>query len=132
MTDKECNTPAEIPRVRLWGRPVKPMAIGILMALSAVSINGWVGIAKPAGYDRVLAVVAGITLALMLCSWCSRSQKIFEWSLLFTAGIFTARAAGVALEVGHPAAGLLPMSVAVLAGGSYILEKADQFPYWGK
>ena len=126
------NTPAEIPKVTLLGRPVKPLAIGILIALFAIGVNGYQYIAQSSGYDQPLAVVAVLTLLLMLSSWCLRSQKMFEWSLLFTAGIFTARAAGVALEVGHPVAGLLPFSVAVLAGGSYILEKADQFHYWGK
>lgn len=126
------NTPAEIPKVILLGRPVKPMAGGILLALFAVGINGYQYIAESSGYDKHLAVAATLTLLLMLYSWFLRSQKMFEWSLLFTAGIFTARAVGVALQIGHPAAGLLPFAVAVLAGGSYILEKADQFHYWGK
>lgn len=126
------NTPAEIPRVTLLGRPVKPLAIGILIALFAIGFNGYKYIAESAGYDQPLAIIAALTLLLMLSSWFLRSQKMFEWSLLFTAGIFTARAAGVAFEYGHLAGGLLPFSVAVLTGGSYILEKADQFHDWGK
>lgn len=130
MSDK--HTPAEIPRVRLWGRPVKPMALGILMALFAVGSNCRGRFAETTGYDQLLAIVATVALFTMVVSWILRKQALFEIALLLTAGLFTARAVGVALEVGHPFAGLLPFSVAVLAGGSYVLEKADQFHYWGK
>lgn len=126
------TTPAELPRVHWLGRPVKPLAVGLIIALIGVTLNIWLPVAEPSGFDCPLGWIACGTLATMFASWARRSQITYEWALLFTAGVFTARAVGVWMVTDYFLAGILPFSVAVLAGGSYILERADNIHIWGR
>lgn len=117
---------ADLPN-RILGRPVKPLALGLIICLIAVALNAFVPSGLSAGeYDQPLSLIAFLTLVLMVVSWLRRSQHLFEWSLLLSTGIFTARSVAVALESGQPTFSLLPFGVAALAGGSYVLERADE------
>ncbi len=117
---------ADLPN-RIWGRPIKPLAIGLIICLIAVTLNAFVPSGLSAGeYDYPLSMIAFLTLVLMAVSWVKKSQRLFEWSLLLSTGIFTVRAATVAIESGRPTFALLPLGVAVLAARSYVLERADE------
>lgn len=127
------STQAELPRVVWLGRPVKPLAVGLIIALLAVTINTRWPVADSGGsYDDPVGLLAAATLIVMFASWVRRSQRMYEWALLFTAGVFVARAVGVALFSDYALTGMLPFSVAVLAGGSYVLERAGDIHLWGK
>ena len=117
---------ADLPN-RLWGRPVKPLALGLIICLTAIVLNAFITTGISAGdYNHPLAVVAFVTLVLMVWSWVRKSQHLFEWSLLLSAGVFSARAVAVAIESGQHTLSMLPFGVAVFAGGSYVLERADE------
>jgi hypothetical protein len=121
--------------IRLWDRPVKPLAVGVIIALIAVVLNGGSNaicgkaLIGPTEDDIAIGVIASIALFLIIFSWLYNRQFLFELGLLFCAGTFVARTVLMLLLVGaYPLDFLLPLSVAVLSGGAFILERIDDAP----
>lgn len=118
-------------KAQIWGRPVKPLAAGAIVALVSIGANALTvllfgkAIITPTDDDVAIGVFAWIALGIMLISWVRRSQALFEMSLLFTMGAFFARSLLFFLVDEHPFHALLPLSIAVLTGGAFILERAD-------
>ena len=118
-------------RVRLWDRPIKPLAVGIIIALISLVINGFVVLAGgralivPTGDDAAIGLFALVALIIMIMSWVKKSQQWYEWALLFTCGAFFARSALILTTDTYLLHAMLPFSIAAMAGGAFILERAD-------
>ena len=123
-------------RIVLWGRPVKPLAVGVLLALAGVSLQAvalfttGVALITPTDDDTVIGLMAFGSLVLILTSWFKLSQRLYELGLLAATGTFMARAVMSALVDEYHLHWIMPLSIAVLTGGAYILERAD--PHTGK
>lgn len=138
-------TRAEIPGVRILGRPFKPLAVGLLLSgftlafntillytdqSSLIPIPGGVvqsqSVAAPASLAAlVMGLFAAVGIALMVIAWLSRSQRIYEYGLLLSFGAWTARWIGIALD-GNAIYAVLPLSMSIMAAGAYWLERVDE------
>lgn len=123
------TTHGEIPGTRIWGRPFKPLAVGLITVAVVYSADA---VLRIAGHEHALltfgspaaGVLSLIAAALMVAAWWIRSQAVYEAGLLLMMGALTARAVEVAL-LGNATNGALPLAMAVMAGGAYWLEKID-------
>ena len=123
---------------------MKPLAIGLLLALFPAALNGWVvafgypslldstedDIPSPPGLGgcgcMAIGIVATLALTLMVAGWIKRSQAMFEAALLFVVGAFTARAFLMFFVDSHPLEAMFPLSVAVFTSGAFVLEVEGQ------
>lgn len=123
---------ANLKRHRFLGRPVKPLAIGMILALFPIALNGWLTafgasrVLHPTGDDMAIGAVSTISLIAMLVGWMIKSQSVFEASLLFIVGAFSARSFLVLFTDQYPLEFMLPLGVAVFAAGAYVLEREGQ------
>ena len=123
---------ANLSRHTFLGRPVKPLAIGLILALLPIAFNGWVvalggqTLLNSTGDDMAIGIVATLALLLMFVGWVVKSQWTFEAALLFVVGAFTARAFMVLFLDPYPLEAMLPLSVAVFAAGAFVLEREGQ------
>lgn len=133
-------------RHTIWGRPFKPMAVGLIIGGMTLSVNTLLlffgGLATiPVPGDDILDVsaletapttvaalimglLAGSGVLLMMFAWVFRSQRIYEFGLLLTFGAWTACWIGVALD-GAPWYAMFPFTVSFMAAGTYWLERED-------
>lgn len=123
---------ANLKRHRFLGRPVKPLAIGMILALFPIALNGWLTalgsgrVLHPTDDDMAIGAVSTIALTAMVIGWIIKSQSVFEASLLFIVGAFSARAFLVLFTDQYPLEFMLPLGVAVFAAGAYVLERDGQ------
>lgn len=123
---------SNLKRHRFLGRPVKPLALGLIFALFPISVNGWVlafggqALLNSTGDDMAIGIIATLALLLMVVGWFRKSQLIFEAALLFVVGAFTARAFLFLFLDPYPLEAMMPLSVAVFAAGAYVLEREGQ------
>lgn len=123
---------SNLKRHRFLGRPVKPLALGLILALFPAALNGWVvafgypSLLDSTGDDMAIGIVATLALTLMVGGWFRKSQSMFEAALLFVVGAFTARAFLIVFLNPHPLEAMFPFAVAVIAGGAYVLEREGQ------
>ena len=134
----------DLPGVRILGRPFKPMAVGLIITGFALSVNtfllyfdgrayiplpspdgcSWLQVAGADLASFVMGLFTGLGLLLMVFAWVVRSQRIYEFGLLFSFGGWTARWMGLALEGSHWYSAL-PFGVSIMAAGAYWLERSD-------
>lgn len=130
----------------IWGRPFKPMAVGLILGGVTLSVNTLVlffgaRVAIPIPGDDnigvsaletapattaafVMGLLAGAGVLMMISAWVFRSQRIYEFGLLLTFGAWTACWIGVALD-GAPWYAMFPFTVSFMAAGTYWLERED-------
>lgn len=124
--------PANMSRCSWLGRPFKPLAVGLIIALLPLTINGaaqilgYPPLLDPTGDDMAIGIISALALVLMLLGWVRKSQALFEGALLLVVGAFVARATLVALLDPYPLEAMLPLSVAMFAAGAYVLERDGQ------
>jgi hypothetical protein len=115
------------------GRPVKPVAAGLMLSMLAVAY--WTASGRgelgPTAWAYVVAVVALAAAAALLVGWQRPSQRLAEYGLAAAFAVWVFRAVAVGLSGTVPFSGeslMLSLSVAVIAAGSYALEVADTLP----
>lgn len=117
-------------RWTILGRPVKPVALALMLTMLILAVANITDIgilgSNPGG--DVLAGLSLATAALLATGWVRRSQLIaelglaaafFVWGIRFFLGVFVAP---------HPliTEGIyLSLCWAMVAGGSYLLERID-------
>ena len=132
-------TRAELVGVQIWGRPFKPLAVGMIVGGTTLTINTVLaflelhtGIPIPGQSTTgpgtlaalLMGIFAGVGVFLMVLAWVIRSQRMYEWGLLLAFGGWVSRFVGITLD-GDTWYALLPLSFALMAGGSYVLETVD-------
>lgn len=120
--------PLNLPLTFL-GRPVKPVALGLLIlgfftGLANI-IGGGDGIST-LGW-RYFIGVQGVLAGVALCvGWLRDSQRWAEYGLLIVFWMFFTRSVFVLLDTGWREADVYQaLGVAVVAGGSFFLERID-------
>lgn len=120
--------PMNLPGVRIFGRPFKPVAFGFTMSLLVLFWAGWYDRGALDGTfwgDLVGCAAFGIA-ATLSAAWWFRSQRWSEYGLLATFVLYfwySFTVSLVNLEVN--VSGLIGLCLAVIAGGSWLLERAD-------
>lgn len=113
--------------MRILGRPIKPVALGlalnVLVIAQANIRNDDRGIGQGLAY--LLALAAGAAFVLLCAGWFMKRQRLAEYGLLLTAGVYMTRAIFVALENPWDQAIFFSVGAAIIAGGSYLLEATD-------
>ena len=126
--------PLRLPKVRFLGRPVRPVAFGLTLAMliiwpSAITDHG---LLDGSVWGDIVGWSALVCALVMMYGWWKSSQRAVEVGLqmVFFLMVFRFVAAflvGIDVEQG----GFLSLAWAVVAGGSYLLEKADPEPISG-
>lgn len=115
--------------VTFLGRPVKPVSFGIAMLSVALFISNVVtntGLQGYSVYGDVLGGVALLSFFFLCLGWIRSSQYLAEIGLLFAACCYTIRGVYVALTLGISAQALwYSIAIALIAGGSFFLERSD-------
>ena len=124
-------SPSNLPPPYFLGRPIKPVALGLMLAMGVVCVSGLTdtGVLGASAWGDLLSAVALVAVVFFLLGWLWRLQPFAELALAVTVGVFATRAAFVflldgALSTSFPAAGL-SLSFAVVACGSFALERLD-------
>lgn len=115
-------------RVELLGRPVKPVALGLLVAMTALVATGIGGTGLLGGthWGYTGAAIALAAALLFVGSWVARSQRVAEAAILLAFFTLAARSIFLFIVAGAAQpAGWLSASLAIIAGGSYWLERGD-------
>ena len=120
--------PLNLP-VTVFGRPLKPLALGIVVAMLVLTLAGILdqGALHSSGWGDLVSAVAFASFTAFMGGWWARSQRMAEMALLLATGVFTARAAALLMlhfEILDVAA-WLSVASAITAGGAYALERVD-------
>jgi hypothetical protein len=120
--------PLNLP-VSVWGRPIKPLALGMAVAMIVLTLAGLLdrGALGRSLWGDFVALVAFSSFMAFLGGWWGQSQRMAEVALLLACGVFTTRAAALLMlhfEVLDIAA-WLSVASAITAGGAYVLERVD-------
>lgn len=127
-------TPAEITCVTIWGRCVKPVAIGPLLVTVVLFVNQILALLP--NYEPILltpdsslgaiAALSGLSSLFMIWSWIAKQQIMYEVGLLFGVGAWAGRAVEVSLDnTGFQ--GILPLGFAVTMAGLYVAETSNRW-----
>ena len=114
--------------IKVFGRPVKPVALGLLIICltivwtEAAMLGAFIG-----SWWRIpLAVLASCAVGTFAWGCVARSQQVAEFALLTAAATMIFRSTGLFLVFGPgEQRAWLSFGVGVIAVGSYILERAD-------
>lgn len=132
MTPARVGDPYALPEGwDVLGRPLRPVALGLalLCAILAVANATATDAIGPSVWRHVVAVVAALDAVLFLAAWWTGRVAWMRVALLAAVGVHVARAAFFVLVLGVSSLGVPDLwqglAVAVIAGGSYLLEKGD-------
>ncbi len=125
-------TRAEIPSIQIFGRPFKPLAVGLILATGTMGLNSLLQllgqgtvVLTPESLPPVLGVLAVASVVLMVCAWLVHSQRTYEVGLVLAVGAWAFRGFGLLLD-GGGLGFMFPLSMMVMAAGALLLERADE------
>ena len=123
-------TKGDLNELRMWGRPLKPVALGLTLTMVIVTQANLRGIDRgtvpPLSY--LVAVLSATAVVTLLWGWIGRNQKAAEIGLLLVIGTYITRAAFIALESGLAEQAVwFSLATVVIAAGSYALEVDDRY-----
>lgn len=115
----------ELPWVVL-GRAVKPVAFGLALIMLGLCVYNLLGLgtfgATPLA--SAYAILTALSAGLLVAGWVGRWQQVAEWGLLISCWVLATRALFIWLTEGWEERGvILSTGAAVIAGGSYLLER---------
>jgi peptidoglycan/LPS O-acetylase OafA/YrhL len=121
-------TKGDVDGITVWGRPFKPVALGLTLTMLVVAQ------ANLRGYDRgtepplayVVAFLAGAAIVCMVYGWIGRSQRAAEAGFLLVVAAYTTRAAFIQMSNPWDAAVWFSLASVIIAGGAYMLEATDR------
>jgi hypothetical protein len=128
--------------IKFLGRPIKPVAFGLMIFVGVLGISALNGVSLlGAGtISFFMSIVMMVTSFSLFLGWYFSSQRIAELGLLATFwtllsyDIFVLQSFGwgflramFTLQPKTPSV-WMSLGIVIIAGGSYILERADSFP----
>lgn len=125
--------PMNLP-VTIWGRPVKPVALGlaIMMLIFAIFNVLNLDVFYVSIWGDVVGLTAFASFAIFTVAWIINSQRLAEYGLALAAGVFIARCIALLLINGWEAQGVyFSAGAAIIAAGSYFLERTDPRGFGG-
>jgi len=123
-------TKGDVDGLTAFGRPLKPVALGLTLTMAVVAtvnIQGMDrGTVPPLSY--LVALLAVSSVVTLLWGWLGGHQKAAEIGLLLVVGTYATRAVFIALAsgIGEPAV-WFSLATVVIAAGSYALEVNDRY-----
>lgn len=121
-------TKGDLDGITVWGRPIKPVALGACILMATLTIYNIVdkGVFGDLILGDVVAVLSGASLIMMLTGWFGRSQRMAEFGLLAGCISYVMRGAFVLFYNGPLAEAVwLSLGSTTILGGAYLLEKWD-------
>jgi hypothetical protein len=120
-------TRGDLPRFTTYGRPLKPVALGLSLAMiviASVNVHGFDrGVIPPLTF--LLAGGASLAAVCMIAGWVLRSQRAAEVGLLLVVAVYITRGAFIFLSSGFDQAVAFSITSSIIAGGAYLLESSD-------
>lgn len=121
-------TKGDLDTIRVGGRPLKPVALGLTLTMAIVAQANFRGIDRgttpPLSY--VVAAIAVVAFVALLWGWVGRNQRAAEIGLLLVVAAYSTRAAFVYLSSGFDQAVFFSLASVIIAGGSYLLEASSR------
>lgn len=121
-------TRGDVPGVRLLGRPIKPVALGLTLNMLIVAQANFRdmdrGTTPP--MSTMLGVMAVVAVTALILGWVLRMQRLAEVGLLVTVFVYATRAVFIQLTNTWDEAVFFSLAAVIIAGGSYYLEVADR------
>ncbi len=121
--------PLNLPKYMIFGRPIKPVTFGMtfLMAVNAITGIANIGVFQSSPLGDVLSVFGGVAFTAFVAGWCYKNQSLIELGLAIATGMWVARCFFLILYHGYSIdeSAFLNFGVALVSGGSYLLERAD-------
>ena len=114
--------------MKLFGRPIKPVALGAALAMVVISIfnffnAGRFGDLLVGDFVSIVAVIAFVCLNI---GWWKNSQFFAELGLLLASGVYVSRSIFLMLIVGFDDVSTwLSLSTGIILIGAYLLESTD-------
>lgn len=119
--------PLNLP-LMVFGRPVKPVALGLVVICLTLTWSNIVdiGVFGQSRWGDLLGVVCALSVVLFMAGWWGRSQALAEHALLAVSAAMIFRSLGLLFEQGFMQQSVyLSIGVATIAVGSYVLERLD-------
>lgn len=122
-------TKGDLDGVRLFGRPLKPLALGMMMLMVTLTVYN---VTHSSAFGElilgdVVAVLAGTAAVTLFLGWLRESQRMAEAGLLLAATVYVTRSAFLLFVGGPVTEGVyLGLGAAVMAGGAFLLESWDE------
>ena len=117
-------TKGDLDGPRLFGRPIKPVAFGLVLTMTIVLQANVRGIDRgtqpPLSY--IVSILAFAAVIALAWGWIAGNQRCAEIGLLLVVAAYTTRAAFISLSSGPDQAVFFSLATVVIAGGSYLLE----------
>ena len=114
--------PLELP-IALFGRRVRPVALGLLIWNLAVAWSIATEARQVGWIEHAIAVAAVVASLLFLLGWVCRSDAEEAAGLALTFFVAAWTIAWLALTVGWTPRELTTVAIAVIAAGSFWLER---------
>jgi len=125
-------TKGDLDGVQIWGRPIKPVALGLsllMLTLAVVNITD-TGVFEDMLLGDVVAVLAVGSFTALMVGWFARYQIAAEIGLFSASIVYLIRASFAAFTLGIQSETVyLSLGVAVVAGGSFLLERWDHIEF---
>ena len=125
-------TKGDLEGLSLWGRPIKPVALGfawLMLSLTVINISN-IGELGDNFLGDLIAVLAFSSFTALTAGWVFRNQHMAEYGLLAACIAYVVRTSFIMFSVGIDDAGVyLGFGAAIIAGGAYLLEATDPHTY---
>ena len=121
------GSPLDLP-LKVWGRPVKPVALGfcVLMGTLAVYNIRGIGLLGDTAWSHAVGVLAGTSALMMLVGWIGKRQALAKYGLFAAAITYLIRLFYLLLTEGITNQSFwLSLGAAIIASGSFFLEDID-------
>ena len=117
----------DLPGLRIFGRPLKPVAFGLTLAMVIIAQSNFRNADRGTEYPLsvflgIAAVAAAVTLVV---GWVGSRQRIAEVGLLLVVGVYVTRAVFIQMTSPWDQAVFFSLSTAIIAAGSFMLEAAE-------
>jgi hypothetical protein len=114
----------DLDGIRVWGRPFKPVAFGLTLAMLIIAQSNLRGLDRgtipPLSY--MVAAIAGAAIGFMVAGWVTGRQRLEEAGLLLVVAAYATRAAFIQINNPWDQAVFFSLSTVIIAGGAYMLE----------
>jgi hypothetical protein len=117
-------TKGDLPGLTVFGRPLKPVAFGLTLAMVIVAQSNFRGADRGTEYPLsvFLGFAAVAAIVTLIVGWVCSRQRVAEAGLLLVVGVYVTRAAFIQMYNPWDQAVFFSLSTAIIAAGSYMLE----------
>jgi hypothetical protein len=122
-------TKGDLDAIQIWGRPLKPVALGLTWYMICLFIFNLFanGLLDDTLVSHIVLVMSGVSVFSLIGGWVFKSQHLAEAGLFVSGLTAVLRSAFLLAYGGGDVVGVwLGIGVAIVALGSFLLERADE------